>query len=279
MSVAGSVKGAPKGDVWGALANPVRRQVLDLLRDGARTTGQLADSFPGLSRFAVMQHLNVLESAGLLLVRRVGRERHNFVNPAPLEEVRTRWLNDFAVDAGRTAVALQRHLTPSHAQQKEQPMTAPAGTARAVRTESEFRVDAPPERVFLALTEEQHAWYPYTYGGDRVRDIVFEPRVGGNCYEDWGDGAGHWYGTVTHFDPPRGVTMRGGLPHSTVLENSFELEATTADDGSPSTIVRHSMTAFGELSDDDAGGIRSHGDMSLFAPQLRAWCEHNKRVR
>ena len=54
--------------VWRALANPVRRQILDLLRDGGQTTGTLADAFPDLSRYAVMQHPGVLEEAGLLLV-------------------------------------------------------------------------------------------------------------------------------------------------------------------------------------------------------------------
>jgi hypothetical protein len=59
-----------------------------------------------------------------------------------------------------------------------------------------------------------------------------------------------------------------------VLENSFTLEG----DGDE-TVVRHSMAAFGDLTDDDVNGIKTHGDMSLFAPQLRAWVEDGKRVR
>ena len=90
--------------------------------------------------------------------------------------------------------------------------TATTGAqARAVRIESELRIAAPADKVFKALTEEQHDWYPYNYGGPRVRAIVFEPRVGGGCWEDWGDGAGQFYGTITHYDPPRAFTLRGGL--------------------------------------------------------------------
>lgn len=255
-------------DVWGALANPVRRAVLDALREGPQTTGELAAAFPDLSRFAVMQHLGVLEEAGLLLVRREGRRRLNFVNPAPLEEVRQRWLNRFASEAGRTAVALRRHV------EKEREMSSK--TAQSVRIESEFTVAAPPERVFAALTAEQHDWYPYNYGGPRVRSIVFEPRVGGAVYEDWGDGAGHWYGTVTHYDPPSAFALRGALAHGTVLDNEFSLAAT--EDGS-GCVVRHSMTAFGDLDDDDLAGIRTHGDMSRFADHLRAWVEDGRSVR
>jgi len=265
-------------DAWSALANPVRREILDALRDGPRSTGWLAESFPELSRFAVMQHLGVLESAGLLVVRRDGRNRLNFINPAPLEEIRSRWLNRFSSASGRAALALKHHLEQpvETIQQEAPPVTNPNPTpvARAVRVECELRIEAPASRVFEALTTEQHRWYPYTYGGDRVRDIVFEPRVGGSCYEDWGDGAGHWYSTVTHYDPPSAVTLRGALPGGTTLENTFALAA----DGD-ATVVRHSMVAFGELTDEEVAGIHGHGTISLFEPQLRAWLEHNQPVR
>src|SRR5688500_18142124 len=79
---------------------------------------------------------------------------------------------------------------------------------RAVKIESEFTVHATPERVFHAYCQEQHEWYPHSYGGERLRAIVFEPRVGGLIYEDWGDGAGHLYGTVAHYDPPAAVMIR-----------------------------------------------------------------------
>lgn len=281
--------------MWSALANPVRRAVLDQLKDGPRTTGELAAAFPALSRFAVMQHLTVLEEAGLLLVRRQGRHRLNHLNVAPLEEVRERWLHGFAEQAGRAAVALRRHVegpdrpttataTPREEENEEMESTtiddepAAAATAprraRAVRIESELRIEAPAVRVFKALTEEQHDWYPYNYGGPRVRTIVFEPRVGGACYEDWGDGAGQFYGTITHYDPPRAFTLRGGLAGGTVLDNAFTL--VERPDGS--TIVQHSMTAFGELSDDDMHGIRTHGNLSLFTDHLRAWVERGIAV-
>ena len=57
----------PLDPVWKALANPFRRKILDLLREEAMTTGDLAAAFPELSRYAVMQHLDVLEQAGLIV--------------------------------------------------------------------------------------------------------------------------------------------------------------------------------------------------------------------
>jgi DNA-binding transcriptional ArsR family regulator len=66
--------------------------MLDLLAARPRTTGELAAAFPRLSRFAVMKHLGVLKSAGLLVVTRDGRRRWNALNPVPLREVFRRWV-------------------------------------------------------------------------------------------------------------------------------------------------------------------------------------------
>jgi DNA-binding transcriptional ArsR family regulator len=81
--------------VWKALSSPVRREVLDHLRDGPFTTGALVDRFPGLSRFAVMQHLRVLEAAELVLVRRHGRQRFNYLNPVPIQDIHDRWVTRY----------------------------------------------------------------------------------------------------------------------------------------------------------------------------------------
>ena len=62
--------------VWRALSNPVRRRILDLLKEGPLTTGELAGRFPELTRFAVMQHLRVLEEAELVVPIRDGRSRY-----------------------------------------------------------------------------------------------------------------------------------------------------------------------------------------------------------
>src|SRR4029450_5658564 len=66
--------------VWKALADPTRRAILDLLAGQALTTGELSGAFPEVSRFAVMKHLGVLETAGLVVVRRRGRGRWKHPN-------------------------------------------------------------------------------------------------------------------------------------------------------------------------------------------------------
>jgi DNA-binding transcriptional ArsR family regulator len=82
--------------VFKALADATRRALLDALRDGPRTTGELCASHPEMSRFGVMAHLKVLEEAGLVLVERDGRIRWNHLNPVPFREVVARWVRPIA---------------------------------------------------------------------------------------------------------------------------------------------------------------------------------------
>ncbi len=83
------------GPVWRALSNSSRRAMLDLLMEGPMTTGVLAERFPNLSRFAVMQHLKVLEEANLIVARRDGRKRHNHLNPIPIQQIYDRWVHRY----------------------------------------------------------------------------------------------------------------------------------------------------------------------------------------
>ncbi len=76
----------PDPDVFDAIASPVRREILDLLRQGERPVHDLAASFE-MTRPAVSQHLRVLRAAGLVCEERVGRERRYRLDARPLREV------------------------------------------------------------------------------------------------------------------------------------------------------------------------------------------------
>jgi DNA-binding transcriptional ArsR family regulator len=79
--------------VFQALADPTRRQILDLLRTGATPVGRLAGQFP-LSRPAIYKHLCVLQEAGLVTERKKGRERICELTPDPLRGVDD-WLTHY----------------------------------------------------------------------------------------------------------------------------------------------------------------------------------------
>ncbi len=96
--------------VFKALGNRVRRRMLDHLKDRPATTGALCDAFPQLDRCTVMQHLKVLEEAGLVVARRDGRERWNRLNAIPIQELHERWIGGYAAHAAARLVALKQGL-------------------------------------------------------------------------------------------------------------------------------------------------------------------------
>ena len=84
-------------DVFGALADPTRRAILDLLREQPTlTAGAIASRFPRVSRAAVSKHLGVLRRAGLVKARQHGREWRYALDPRPLAEIYRDWLASFA---------------------------------------------------------------------------------------------------------------------------------------------------------------------------------------
>lgn len=81
--------------VWKALANSTRRKILDVLVAGPATTSELAAGFEQLSRFAVMQHLAVLERADLVVAQKRGRVRLHHLNPVPIQQIGDRWISRY----------------------------------------------------------------------------------------------------------------------------------------------------------------------------------------
>ena len=83
--------------IYKALADNRRREILDLLKEDPRTTGDICSHFEGsLDRCTVMQHLGVLEKAGLVLTKKEGRFKWNYLNSVPIREIYDRWINRFA---------------------------------------------------------------------------------------------------------------------------------------------------------------------------------------
>jgi DNA-binding transcriptional ArsR family regulator len=81
--------------VWKALSDPTRRAILDALRDRPRTTTEIVERVPQLSRFGVMKHLEVLRQAQLVFTREAGRQRVNSLNVVPIRQIYERWVGPF----------------------------------------------------------------------------------------------------------------------------------------------------------------------------------------
>lgn len=82
-----------KHDVFQAIADPTRRRLLHLLRDGEMPVTAISGQFP-MSRTAVSKHLRILAEAGLVKDRKVGRETRYRLEAEPLRELQ-HWLGYF----------------------------------------------------------------------------------------------------------------------------------------------------------------------------------------
>jgi DNA-binding transcriptional ArsR family regulator len=97
-------------EVFKALADPTRRSLLDeLFREDGQTLSALEQRIP-MSRFGVMKHLRVLESAGLVVTRKSGREKLHFLNPVPIQLIHERWVSKYAAPWASSLTDLKHDL-------------------------------------------------------------------------------------------------------------------------------------------------------------------------
>ena len=167
-------------EVFRALADPSRRTLLDRLfeRDG-QTLGDLETALPAMTRFGVMKHLRVLEEANLVTSRKVGRERHHYLNPVPIRGIHDRWLDRYAIRAADLLTDLKTLL-------EIDPMTSPdtATTAAEAAPRHVFAtfIRATPEAIWRALTESDFTtryWYGSTIHSDWTAGAPWELRTSG----------------------------------------------------------------------------------------------------
>jgi DNA-binding transcriptional ArsR family regulator len=80
-------------DVFQAIADPTRRDIINFISNKSLTVNSVAESFD-VSRQAISNHIKILEECGILLIKQEGRERYCYVQPKKLEEVAD-WLHEF----------------------------------------------------------------------------------------------------------------------------------------------------------------------------------------
>src|ERR1700674_1162519 len=94
--------------VFRAIADPTRREILRLLRDGRLTVGEIAGNFR-TSRPAISKHLRLLRSAGLVVTRKDGTARICRLNAKPLRAVSS-WLREYEAFWGESLRSLKNYI-------------------------------------------------------------------------------------------------------------------------------------------------------------------------
>ena len=133
-------------EIFKALADPGRRQLLDSLRtqDGQTLRSLCAEM--RMARQSVSKHLSVLEAAGLVVTVRRGREKLHYLNPAPINDIADRWITQYDQPRLDALTDLRRAL--------EAPMTPTATpTTDAPAFVYQTYIRTTPEQLWRALTE------------------------------------------------------------------------------------------------------------------------------
>src|SRR5918912_763165 len=100
-------------EVFKALADPSRRQLLDSLnRRHGQTLRELCSGL-AMARQSVSKHLAVLEAANLVTTVRRGREKLHYLNPAPINDIGERWITRYDRDRVEALADLKRALEDS----------------------------------------------------------------------------------------------------------------------------------------------------------------------
>lgn len=265
--------------LWKALADPSRREILDLLRERPRTTGELAETFD-FTRFAVMKHLKVLERAQLVTVRREGRVRWNHLNAVPLQVLYERWIRPYEAEWASRLIHLKQMIEGPPAGDRTGGSPMPESTAaqelRSIQIEQEIRLAAPPERVYRALLGDITPWWgrPYVHAAHQVQSIEIEPRLGGHFRERWSEGEGAIWATVTRLKKNQQLMLAGpmAMPGAVHGVMNFLLEP----DGDQ-TVLKFSHHAIGQIAEETAAGY-DMGWKDLLGTRLRAWVENEQRL-
>jgi len=190
--------------VFKAIAEPVRRDILDALRarDG-RTIGDLEEAL-GVSRFVVMKHVKTLEEARLVTTERRGRHRLVFINAEPIQAIAERWIAPIVRPYAHRVAELKAALEQEPPQ--EQPMSAaattPETTPETMPETGTFRLETfirtTPERLWRAITDRADT-VNYYFGSAVESDWA----EGSEVMYRWPDGKDMLSGTIKEIDPPR----------------------------------------------------------------------------
>jgi len=260
---------------WKALADPVRREILDLLREESRTTGDICGAFPHLTRFGVLNHMTVLKEAGLLRVEQRGRERVNHIEAEPLRAAYEDWMRNYEILwAGR--LGRLRKLVDGKEKRRMMPGNPlPAANLVTLNIEQTLDFKAPPAELFQALTLDIGEWWAAPNTPGDVRDVVFDPTPGGLVKQVTRDGGGTVLFTVQSIRRDRLIILNGTLGLDNVLVGTVRLELEAARGGGTRLLLKH--WAIGELGPATQEGF-SRGWKALLDDKLRAYVERGESL-
>jgi uncharacterized protein YndB with AHSA1/START domain len=239
-------------EVFKALADPTRRELLDeLFRADGQTLSALEERF-AMTRFGVMKHLRQLEEAGLIVTRRRGREKLHFLNPVPIRLIHDRWVSKYAEPWAAGLAGLKRELETT------------------MEKVFEIYIATTPERLWEAITDPQIR-ARYNFGAGIVSDwtpgssFTFSHAAGGRVLGE---------GRNLEVDPPRRLvqtmTALWGEDVKAEGESRITWEIEPVGDSCRLTVVHDQLRA-------DANS-QLYGGWPMILSGLKTWLESGKQL-
>jgi len=216
-----------------------------------------------------MKHLDVLENARLITIKRTGRERWNYVNAAPLRRIYERWMTPYQQLWAASLSKLGKLAEGTYAVPKSGSL--PLSQAAIVH---EVTISATPNRVFEALTKNIASWWSHvTYDVDGKPNLILEGGAGGRFYESSGSNQ-RLYAVVTRYEPSLKLWMAGamGMGGCVFGTITFDLESEGV-----STVLKMEHSVIGQVDEETLEMYRG-GWTSLLDDGLKAFVESGKEA-
>ena len=148
-------------------------------------------------------------------------------------------------------------------------------TLGSMRIEQEARLDAPPDRVFQALTQNIGEWWGAPYArSENSETMILEPKVGGRFYEKFSGEDGWLWATVLGIKTNEYLVLSGSFGTRLPLHAVLTLELEAYEEGK--TILKLSYRAYGALNENTKLAY-AKGWRDLLGKRLRAFVERGER--
>lgn len=252
--------------IWTALADSKRRRIISLLAENPRTTNNLTEFFD-VSRFAIMKHLNVLEQANLIEVKREGRTRWNILNEDIAQFLRTKPTDD-------TESYQLTDISDLFPPQQQPVVRGTNGHAEPFCVDQNIRLHASRSQVFSRLMGGIDAWWWPRVATES--QVVIEPQVNGRFYEAFNRaGQGVLYGIITYIKQDEELRIAGTtelteqMAHIFLPHNFVHITLETHNDTTQLTL-KHFMIG---LIDAATGDVCAQYWHSLLNKRLKPFIE------
>ena len=249
---------AQTASLWRALADPTRRQILDLLTERPRITGEIASHF-AISRIAVMRHLEVLAAAKLITSRKRGRERWHYLNAVPIQHLHERWTTPTSAGFASSLLRLQGRAEA----EVERPV---------IDVALDVTIAGTPKQVFAALTEDIGGWWGHPFVTARATSLALDPQLGGLFAERWQNG-GQVIASVTSWAQDEHLQLTGSF-HMGVGVGVATFDMAESGGG---TLLQFSFRAIGVV-DAEAAEAMSRAWAELVRTRLKELVETGTRL-